>query len=114
MDITNLVPILTALIGAGSAAAVLKQKTATEKSKLAGDEYASASAMVRQYVSDLHDLGEKVEQLQTGLINANNELAALRLENSQFRQQIAELQRENHHLQGQVTELLAENERLRQ
>ena len=114
MDITNLVPILTALIGAGSAAAVLKQKTATDKSKLAGDEYASASSMVRQYVSDLHELGEKVEQLQTGLINANNELAALRLENSQFRQQIADLQSENQHLQQQDTELLAENERLRQ
>ena len=105
MDINTIIPIITGALAAAGAIYLHSQRTNTERSQLASEQYANASKMVEQYVDDLHDLSERVSKLQLGLLEANEELAALKAENTRLQALTEQLKLENTLLRAEVAKL---------
>ena len=105
MDINTIFPIISGALAAAGAMYLHRQRTNTERSQLASEQYANASKMVEQYVDDLHDLSERVSKLQLGLLEANEELAALKAENTRLQALTEQLKLENSLLRAEVAKL---------
>ena len=105
MDINTIIPIITGALAVAGALLLHRQRTTTERSQLASQQYANASEMVQQYVDDLHDLSERVSKLQLGLLEANEELAALKAENTRLQALTEQLKLENSLLRAEVAKL---------
>ena len=105
MDINTIIPILTGALAVAGALLLHRQRTTTERQNLATEQYANASTMVQQYVDDLHDLSERVSKLQLGLLEANEELAALKAENTRLQVLTEQLKLENSLLRAEVAKL---------
>ena len=105
MDINAIIPIITGALAVAGALLLHRQRTTTERSELASQQYANASKMVEQYVDDLHDLSERVSKLQLGLLEANEELAALKAENTRLQALTEQLKLENSLLRAEVAKL---------
>lgn len=105
MDVNTLIPLISGALAAAGAIYLHSQRTNTERSQLASEQYASASKMVEQYVDDLHELSERVGKLQLGLLQANEELATLKAENSRLQALTEQLKLENSLLRAEVDKL---------
>lgn len=105
MTIETLIPIISGALAAAGAIYLHSQRTNTERSQLASEQYANASKMVEQYVDDLHELSERVGKLQLGLLQANEELATLKAENSRLQALTEQLKLENSLLRAEVAKL---------
>lgn len=85
MNIDTLIPVLTALVGAGASFALTGRKVRKESAGLAGEQYASISKMVENYIRDLEELTTKLEEVHRQLIDARIELMRLRAENERLK-----------------------------
>lgn len=85
MNIDTLIPVITALVGAGASFALTGRKVRKESAELAGDQYASISKMVENYIRDLEELTTKLEEVHRQLIDARIELMRLRAENERLK-----------------------------
>ncbi len=105
MTIETLIPLISGALAAAGAIYLHSQRTNTERSQLASEQYANASKMVEQYVDDLHELSERVGKLQLGLLQANEELATLKAENTRLQALTEQLKLENSLLRAEVEKL---------
>lgn len=97
MTITELTPLLVALLGAaGTGAAgswlLIRHKLRAEKSQLTKDEFVNVSEMIDGFIVSLQDKADRIKQLhitisdlQQKLYAAENELQRLKASNNDKR-----------------------------